>query len=504
MISDGLLLEKDRALFQTSLLEISVSYGWVPEAECVLYSHFSNLALYEALKCRYGISEYLILKVVAEKLGMAFRFLSDVVVDDAYFGLFDPSDMVRLRFLPVYADDVVACVAVCCPFDADILDTIREKAGGMRVQWLVMPEADLLAGVASLQSGEDSSLLDRLIETAIERRASDIHISRFPAYGSVYFRVDGALVEGATFSPAMTDRLGMMIKIRSEMDLGVYYTPQDGRFTFSGGGKSQDIRVSSLPTVDGEDFVCRLLSSSEAKIRPLTELGFLPEARDMVARWMRHASGLVLVTGPTGSGKSTTLYTLLSLVAAQKDRMIVSLEDPVELVMPGIRQSPIRRQAGYDFPRALRAALRQDPDVIVLGEIRDSETAQTAIEAAYTGHLVIATLHTQTVKSSLTRLTQLGVDSGMAASCLLGIVSQRLLPRLCPVCRSPEAPETEWVGCSTCSYRGFSGRVVVTECGEFSGADGLDALSGSYLSFESDLQEKVRLGWVAAMERGAW
>ena len=268
--------------------------------------------------------------------------------------------------------------------------------------------------------------MGQLLEKALAAGASDVHLNSTSTGCSIYFRVHGVLSQALSYDAKLFEGLRALIKLHAHFDVSVETQPQDGRMSYLYQGKRYDIRLSSLPTVFGEDFVFRFFQTQSNQIG-LTELGFSKTASSLIQSMLNLDSGLILVTGPTGSGKTTTLYSLLTSLAQQKKINIVSLEDPVESILEGVRQSQINTAIGYTFAKGLRAVLRQDPDCIMLGEIRDQETAQIALEAAYTGHLVLATLHTSDCKSSLLRLAGFGLDPFLVGYALKGIISQKLV-----------------------------------------------------------------------------
>jgi general secretion pathway protein E len=332
---------------------------------------------------------------------------------------------------------------------------------------------------------EETPVIDfvnAMLSEASARRASDVHVEPFEDRLSVRFRVDGILTLWRTAPRSLFDAVSSRIKILSGMDIAERRLPQDGRQTLRIAGKEVDARVSSLPTTWGESIVVRFLGKHTG-LPDMNALGLAPDQRDVVRTLVGATSGMVLVTGPTGSGKTTTVY---RLVTDLNDglRKIVSVEDPVEVDLPGVLQTQVRSEIGLDFATGLRSILRQDPDIILVGEIRDSETASIAVQAALTGHLVISTIHTTSALAALTRLLDLGVEGYFVADVLRGLVGQRLARRLCPHCSAPDEGVAEeefakqhlpasltatppaWrraVGCSQCSMTGYAGRFGVFE-----------------------------------------
>jgi type IV pilus assembly protein PilB len=322
-------------------------------------------------------------------------------------------------------------------------------------------------------------LVTEIIRDAISRQASDIHIEPQSAVTVVRIRVDGMLRELIKIPRALQNSLISRIKILSDMDIGERRAPQDGRFMVALGPHKIDLRVSTLPTQYGEKIVIRLLESS-APLLNFADLGFPPDISERITNLLSLPQGMLLVTGPTGSGKSTTLYSALNLLRKPAVN-IVTVEDPVEYELPGINQVHVNSKAGLTFASCLRSILRQDPNVIMVGEIRDLETAEIALKAAQTGHLVLSTLHTNDSISAVARLLDLGIPEYLIASSLTGILAQRLVRKLCS-CRKYEAPSHEYterlfaagwmqvparvarpVGCSLCDRTGYKGRVGIYE-----------------------------------------
>jgi type II secretory ATPase GspE/PulE/Tfp pilus assembly ATPase PilB-like protein/8-oxo-dGTP pyrophosphatase MutT (NUDIX family) len=319
-------------------------------------------------------------------------------------------------------------------------------------------------------------LVDHIVAEGIALGASDIHLEAGESGIAVRYRIDGMLKEMMVLPKAVGVPLVSRIKIMSQMDIADRLRPQGGRARVAINGARVDLRVSTLPASHGEKVVIRILDS-RAALRSVESLGLDPVDGPRMQKLLDVREGLILVTGPTGSGKTTTLYAALRLLQ-HRGVNIITVEDPVEYRIPGIVQVQIHEKAGLTFASALRSVLRQDPDVVLIGEIRDRETAAIALQASLTGHLVFATLHTNDACSSITRLTDLGVDSAKLAGALKGIVAQRLIRRLCPACKQVanagvprrlvgSIPENSMiyvpVGCSDCAMTGYSGRIALTE-----------------------------------------
>lgn len=319
-------------------------------------------------------------------------------------------------------------------------------------------------------------LLNAVLAESLRENASDIHIEPYEKKALVRFRLDGVLRTVLSPSVQITPLLVSRIKVMSKLDIAERRLPQDGRMSIKLGGRNVDLRVSTMPSSHGERVVMRLLDKEAGKLQ-VDDLGMSVETKAELDDLIRRPHGIILVTGPTGSGKTTSLYAALQQMD-RAERNVMTVEDPVEYDLPGVSQTQINLRAGMTFARGLRAILRQDPDVILIGEIRDGETAEIATQASLTGHLVLSTLHTNTAAGAITRLQDLGVDSFLLASTIRGILSQRLLRVLCAECREsvqPNAYHRELLklpegiqifqarGCRHCSSTGYSGRRALFE-----------------------------------------
>ena len=336
---------------------------------------------------------------------------------------------------------------------------------------------DLPAVEDLLEAANDAPIirmLNALLTQAAKDGASDIHIEPYERASSVRFRVDGTLREVVQPNRGLHAALISRLKIMAELDIAEKRLPQDGRISLRIGGRAIDVRVSTLPSAHGERAVLRLLDKTESKFT-LEGLGMDGAVLSAFKKLVQQPHGIVLVTGPTGSGKTTSLYASLQTVDTGTTN-VLTVEDPIEYELPGIGQTQVNAKIDLTFAKALRAILRQDPDVIMIGEIRDYETAQIAIQASLTGHLVLATLHTNDAPSAVTRLTDMGVEPFLLSSSLLGVLAQRLVRRLCPVCKRQDGDARSdendagggaglWhpVGCEACSQTGYKGRTGVYE-----------------------------------------
>jgi len=349
-------------------------------------------------------------------------------------------------------------------------------------------ESDLLSLAEDLPDTEDLlesegdapiiRLINAMLGEAIKEGASDIHIETFENQLVVRFRVDGVLREILRPNRKMSSMLVSRIKVMSKMDIAEKRVPQDGRISLRIAGRAVDVRVSTMPSSHGERVVLRLLDKNNARL-DLKDLGMTLDNRNHFSSLIRKPHGIMLVTGPTGSGKSTTLYAGLSEINS-KDRNILTVEDPIEFDLEGIGQTQVNPRVDMTFARGLRAILRQDPDVVMVGEIRDIETAQIAVQASLTGHLVLSTLHTNTAAGAITRLEDMGIEPFLLSSSLLSVLSQRLVRKLCKECKKPHEPNSAEretlsiadgeqvviyrpVGCTACNHTGYRGRTGIHE-----------------------------------------
>lgn len=318
-------------------------------------------------------------------------------------------------------------------------------------------------------------LINALLMEALRENASDLHFETFEKKLVVRFRVDGLLQEAVTLQPSLAPLLISRIKVMARLDIAEKRLPQDGRISLRIGGREVDVRVSTMPAGNAERVVLRLLDKQAGKL-DLGQLGLPATAQKTIRDLIHTPHGILLVTGPTGSGKTTSLYAMLSELNDQT-RNILTVEDPVEYQLEGIGQTQVNTKVDLTFARGLRAILRQDPDVVMVGEIRDAETAHIAVQASLTGHLVLSTLHTNSAAGAITRLTDMGVEPFLLSSSLLGVIAQRLVRKLCPHCRTPyaaDAAECAYLkcdqaalyrpaGCTACRNTGYRGRVGIYE-----------------------------------------
>ncbi len=361
-------------------------------------------------------------------------------------------------------------------------------------------------------------LVRGLIVRAVEAQASDIHVEPLEDCVNVRFRIDGVLQVVETHPVSLRAAIGSRIKIMARLNIAERRLPQDGRIRETVRGRDIDLRVSTMPTMWGESIVLRILDRSSIAL-DFDKLGFVGAAYNAFGRLLEQPNGIILVTGPTGSGKTTTLYTALRQLNSS-ERKIFTVEDPIEYNLAGINQIQVQPKIGLTFAHALRSILRQDPDIIMVGEIRDLETAQIAIQAALTGHLVLSTVHTNSAAATVTRLLDMGVEKYLLASCLKGVLAQRLVRKLCPACAEPvpydpvfnelgprlQVADTptrglhQARGCPACRQKGYSGRTTVYELLELT-----DAVRAAMMAAQSDQdieQAAVRDGMETMLQHG--
>ena len=435
-------------------------------------------------------------------------------IDKSLFDLFTYEFMKKHKIIPVsYDKNGVLLVATGRPLNCHSRSALAVQFKG-KIDYMLVPaeqidryvdsisavvsttsaledlNSEKAEQIAASQRGEDVAtlqeddvinnpavrLVDSIIKEAIPYRASDIHIEPFEKNVRVRYRIDGDLQERAEFPTEAYSAICARLKILAGMNIAERRLPQDGRINMIVGGKDFDFRVSTLPTVFGEKFVIRILDKTSFQFTR-ADLGFTDAENTVVDKMLSKPHGIILLTGPTGCGKSTTLYSFLKEVNNSAVN-IVTVEDPVEYTMQGINQTQVNTKANMTFATALRSILRQDPDIIMIGEIRDEETAEIAVRSAITGHLVFSTLHTNDAPSAITRLVDMGVQNYLVADALVGVIAQRLVKKLCPVCKkksraTPKEMEILGVteplsiarpqGCQFCNNTGYKGRIAVHE-----------------------------------------
>ncbi len=409
------------------------------------------------------------------------RFLTVAIADPLnYQGLKDISIATKLKVKPVIAEASKISAKLRDMYAAQkAIDDAREflESNSSKIQ--AKKEAEEAA--AQDASANDQPIIrfvNTMIEEAIFSKTSDIHIEPMEKCLRIRFRIDGKLQTYMETSPELIASVTSRIKFIGNMNIAERRIPQDGRISYRVGGKDIDFRISVLPSVFGEKIVMRITTSLGMELKK-ENIGFLPENLEKFNHLVKSNRGIILVTGATGSGKSTTLYTALNEVKSE-DINIITVEDPVEMLQQGITQVQTNEKAGLTFAAALRSILRQDPDIIMLGEIRDGETAGIAVQAAITGHLVLSTLHTYDAPSSVARLVDMGIEPYMVSSALLGIIAQKLARRLCVDCKEAYSPDQNErialrldqneeitlyrkCGCEKCNKKGYRGRIAVHE-----------------------------------------
>ena len=457
------------------------------------------------------IHERDLVRALAEQVGLEFVDLTDYHIDPSATSLLPEALCRRYRAIPIGERDGKLLVAMSDPANVYALDDIRamtnrevqpvvatandvEQAiqkfsgSGDQVEALASEVSEALdedTEISGLESAlEDApivKLVTAIMTQAVTDRASDVHIEPTERDVRVRFRVDGVLHEVMHSPKNIQGGLISRMKVMADLNIAEKRIPQDGRMSMRVGAKTLDLRLATLPTVFGEKIVIRILDNSNALLE-LSDLGFQEDAFKIYERSFRKPYGAILITGPTGSGKSTSLYATLNMVNSV-DKHIVTIEDPVEYRLPGVNQIQVNPKAGLTFASALRSILRADPDIILIGEIRDRETAMIAVESALTGHLVLSSLHTNDAPSAITRLTEMEVETFLVASAIDCVVAQRLARKLCDKCKQSYVPEHAELfeagfdeaaifelkelfrpeGCNYCSKTGYRGRIGLYE-----------------------------------------
>jgi len=445
------------------------------------------------------VTELEVARVLAEQAGLPFEDLSTVNPDPKALLKVPPAFAKQREILPLRLEDGALVVALPDPFNLPLQEAIS-RVSGMRIKPVVAarsqinraserfyyflqspPEKELEKITERFQENPNAEvnmeeLLEKLLIIATGKRATDIHITPSEKTTRIFFRIDGVLEAFWIFPRVIHSRLIGAIKVRSGMDIAETRLPQDGRMHFSFLGEEYDLRISTVRTPPGENMVIRILPLGSA-VHHFSSLGFTEEEITLLKEIFEKPYGMFLVTGPTGSGKTTSLFAGLRLLNLL-EKNVLTAEDPIEYRLPLARQTQINEEAGYTFARAIRHFLRQDPDVILVGEVRDQETAEMAVRSALTGHLFLSTLHTNDALSTIYRLKDLGISSDLLSSSLLGASAQRLVRKICPYCREEYRPPQALLnyyglpkdhtyyhgkGCDACNGKGYIGRTVVAE-----------------------------------------
>ena len=505
-----LQLLTDKGLLEESAIE--TARAKVNESE---YHGSEDTAALEALVADQSITQQQIADVLAEEFNMETVNLADVRVSTEALEVVPFELANRYKVIPLEVDVSEAELAVFDPLDMDAIDSISHvikrsitcrvapleeiekaihqyyegaKVGAVDDIFSGIEDPDAVPTQIDLPSGEDSSeeeapiikYVHMVISEALNRRASDIHMEPLEKRFRIRYRIDGVLHEVENPPKRLQPSIVSRIKLMSNVSIAEKRVPQDGRININVGAKIIDLRVSTLPTAFGESIVMRILDKESLNLG-LPQLGFFSDDQAAFERIIALPDGVFLVTGPTGSGKSTTLYSALNCIN-HPDRKIITVEDPVEYEMPGVNQVQVRRDVGMTFSAALRSMLRQAPNIIMVGEIRDKETAEIAINAALTGHMVFSTLHTNDAPSAVSRLIDIGIKPFLVAAAVRAVLAQRLVRRNCPSCRVPfehdekllnslgirsdqiaDASFMKGEGCVRCNGTGVRGRVGVFE-----------------------------------------
>lgn len=477
----------------------------------------TGLTIEKTLEKLGYISEEDIAKSVAESMGVTYVDLNQYLLNTE-LAKFVPEQVARrYKAVPLFKTGTSLVVAMLNPTDIIALDSIRAESGMRSIEPVYATEKDIQAaldqmygvggnfediakaidksklpspgaaqdalGSKTLEKAAEEApvvkLVSMLIVQAVKEKASDIHIEPDENSIRVRFRIDGILHEVSNFPKNLQSVILSRVKILAKMDIAETRKPQDGRIEFRMENKTLDMRVSSFPTIHGENIVLRILDKSSV-ILGLKDLGFSEQDLGVYDKLIRAAYGIILVTGPTGSGKTTTLYSSLSTINSM-EKNIITIEDPVEYELPLIRQTQVNVKAGLTFASGLRSILRQDPNVVMVGEIRDRETADIAIQASLTGHLVFSTLHTNDAASAITRLIDMGIEPFLISSSVIGMLAQRLVRVICKDCKEKYAPTAEALkdigyagdkasaffyrgkGCDSCKNTGYQGRIGIYE-----------------------------------------
>jgi type IV pilus assembly protein PilB len=546
------------------MTEILILHGHLPieQLDIVTTETSEDEAAVRDLLARGVINDIQLTKARAAQANLPFVELLDYPVDRTAISLVSAAICRRHEVLPIGVINGRITLAMADPGNVLAIDDVR-AAARMQVTPVVAERGDLLAAIdrnlraddelndltttleeetavieSNVSIGDASDddapivrFVNLLVSQAIQDHASDIHIEPAEHDVRVRYRIDGVLHAMQSAPKSIQNGVISRLKIMSDIDIAERRKPQDGRMSVSHGGRQIDLRVATLPTVWGEKVVMRILDNSNTAV-DIRDLALLDRNYEAYKASYTKPYGMILVTGPTGSGKSTTLYTTLNAVA-RPEINVITVEDPVEYRMRGINQVQVNPKAGLTFASALRSILRSDPDVVLLGEIRDHETAQIAIEASLTGHLVLSTLHTNDAPSAVTRLTEMGIEPFLVGSALDCVVAQRLARRLCDRCKAPAQHTADElkrlrfgldpddgvpliyqaVGCASCSKTGYRGRLAVHEVmtvteeierlavARASSADiGRVAREQGMLTLREDGWEKVKLGMTSVEE----
>ncbi len=471
--------------------------------EALAYKEERNIYLGKAILELGIITEKEFAKTLSDQLNIPFIELLNYEIQPEVLEVIDEKTALKQKIVPMFMIDRALTVAISDPFNIDVIDDISDKTN-MDINLVLATESDIEqaidlfysaakyisktggrtdkdARVISKEIDEETEIVEAvnmLFNEGIKMAASDIHIEPREKDVRIRFRVDGVLQQYYTIPKTSMAPLISRIKILANMDIAETRAPQDGRFSYEIDGKKVDVRASTFPAVTGEKVVLRILDESRGRIE-LHKLGFSEEILKMWREVIRYPNGIILVSGPTGSGKTTSLYATMNVVNTVEVN-IMTIEDPIEYKLENINQAQVNNRAGMTFTGALRSMLRQDPDIILVGEMRDVETIELAIRAALTGHLVFSTIHTNDAASSFSRMLDMGLDAFLISSSVRAILAQRLIRLLCPRCKVElETSEAlleslgvkeeftgnlfKAVGCAHCKNSGYHGRAAVLE-----------------------------------------
>jgi type IV pilus assembly protein PilB len=477
------------------------------------------------------VTEKDILETIEVQLGIPFINFSEINIDNKVVKTVPEKLARKYTLVPVALEGEELTIAMADPLNIFAIDDVKMTTG-LKIQTAIgrsdqimdtinkvysiqsvkktLPQANDL-DISEVDSSPIVQMVNEMIKEAVRKKASDIHIEPFEDFVRVRYRVDGVLREVARHNKANHPAIITRIKIMSTLDIAEKRIPQDGRIELNIEGADIDLRVSVLPTIYGEKIVMRLLNRSSFLLTK-QQLGFNQHNLEMFENIVKSSNGIILVTGPTGSGKTTTLYAVLrELNTISKN--IVTIEDPIEYRLSGINQVQVNNKAGMTFARGLRSILRQDPNIVMIGEIRDQETAEIAIRAAVTGHLVLSTIHTNDAPSTISRLLDMDIEPYLLASSLVGITAQRLVRRICPECKEEYFASVEEAsllnisvgtklyrgkGCSSCSKSGYKGRAGVHEILPINSE--LRELIGQRASVSTIMEKGKELGMITLQE----
>ena len=489
-----------------------------------------------------GINISPIIEEVAKALNVDYVDLDEVEIDMKLFSKVSYSQLIKYNIIPVEENDLNVLIVFDDPLDMAAQDSIQRLFPKKPIRIAISKPQQIHQHLQRLETNESIKglvadirkdlnqenekndeeespavlkLIDIILKSSIFAGASDIHVEAMEKSCAVRERIDGMLRQSFTFDKDIFNPLASRMKLLSNLDIAEKRKPQDGRFSATIAKKPYDFRVSTLPTIDGESIVMRILDKSKAMIK-LEDAGMSQFCLDRFNEAIKVPYGIVLVTGPTGSGKTTTLYGALNAIKDVKDK-IITVEDPVEYQMSGLQQVQVRANVGLSFAAALKSILRQDPDKIMIGEIRDQETLRIAIQAALTGHLVLSTLHTNDAISAVTRILDMGIEEYLVSGALVAIQAQRLVRKICSNCKKETAldpmlykevkeylPENpifyKGAGCKECGHSGYSGREMISEV--LSISETMARMIARVASKEELTNQAVEEGFVTMFEDG--